>query len=153
MQRSPWRWRHQYSRRLRRTVHPHQGGQGCQAWTRMLRSLRRRKAGARAWLADHMGGRSAPWKPVAAVRPESPLLLGILQRWLQPPLYPLPGNPLPGDSSRAFALASGRRVEQHPMTSEALHNSRKASSGTTRMLGMSSSYVEQLKVMSLLVRV
>ena len=38
----------------------------------------------------------------------------VLPSW-QAPSWNLP------DSSRAFALASGRHVEQHPMTSEALH--------------------------------
>ena len=41
---------------------------------------------------------SVPGRPVAAVRPESPPLLGILQCWLQPSL-----DSLPGDSSRAAA--------------------------------------------------
>ena len=79
---------------------------------------------------------SVPGRPVAAVRPESPPLLGILQCWLQPSL-----DSLPGDSSRDFAL---------PLDSTLTNTLLQLK--VTGVPNMSSSHVEKLKGMSLLVR-
>ena len=85
------------------TKRPTQLGWSRQAWTITTRS-QRGKAGARDQLAaGHAGGRSAPGHLAAAVRLGSSMLLGILKPWLQPSLDPLPGN-----SSRTFALAPGK---------------------------------------------
>ena len=59
---------------------------------------------------------SVPGRPVAAVKQESPPLLGILQCWLQPSL-----DPLPGDSSRAAASVHWRHVDQSLTAGESSH--------------------------------
>ena len=124
-----------WGRQPRGTACPPQGGRACWAWTIMPRSQRRGKVG-------HGGGRSAPVWPATAVRPGSPPLCGVLQPWLQSS-----PDPLPEDSSRAFAQGLGGTL-----TGEGLQAQWGPAVGQPAHLGMSSIYVEQLKGMSLLVR-
>ena len=88
-----------------------------------------------------LGSRLAPGQPAAAEGPWSPLLLGILQ----PTLQPSPDS-LPSYSSRSFALT----FELHGHWQFTC--SMRTSSGTTRAPGMSPSYMEWPKGMSLLVK-
>ena len=90
---------------------------------------------------------SVPGQPVAAGRPESPPLLGVLQCWLQASL-----DPLPGDSSRAAASVHQQQCRPVSDSWWKFTHSRRTSSGTTRALGMQSSHIEYQKDMSLLVR-
>ena len=83
----------------------------------------------------------AGW-PVAVDRPGFPPLWGVLQHQLQP--YP---NPSSSHSIRAFATTPSHKLTdtRKPVKVYMLN---KDQHGTTRALGMLSSYAEQLKGMS-----
>ena len=93
-----------------------------------------------------LSGRLASGWPVAVDRPGFPPLWGVLQHQLQP--YP---NPSSSHSIRAFATTPSHKLTdtRKPVKVYMLN---KDQHGTTRALGMLSSYAEQLKGMSLLVR-